>query len=801
MTKEKSYSSMTVFILSFLLIFNFIDIVIYSSTSLDILIPTIIMFLVPLIYAIFHINIDEEALPRYIKYLGVMAATTYLFSQILDSLMYIIIFFTGEKNMYFIWAYKYQIFLLFILLLYGLKKIKLNEKVSQYTLNTLFAIFILYNVLFTFILYLPIGEANTLVAGSFGLKYLMEIFLPLMFLIFVKIERRSLRDGLINTGTLYIILALSLTILASVLNVKSANHLVFNSYFIEFLNINLNSFLATTSLLLSIVINVVMAVWVYLFVQEYSIETNKENQKVRTSLVSNVTAIVFFGIIILLGQDAFSLQNISHDLYLVTQVVLVVSIVLFSFYLGFKKYITPVSKLLLFILSTFPIIYVFIYLYLLNSNTIRVFGEVIRQLNRVFLIFSFFVLMYYTIETITLWYAYTKRLKIEDLEQTPLEKYLHIYVMIPCMNEDLVIGDTVRSVLNNDYPNLKVFVINDASEDNTAREVQKIEDSRLHLFNRTKPNAQIGKGEALNWTYYQLIEQINEDNIPHEDVLITIIDADTDVYSDYFHNVNYVFNSRRETTGLQSKVRVIDLERDSAQDLEFSEIINSSQSLRNIVGTVAFGGNGQFCRLSTLEELNEKPWSDSLVEDFDLSTRLYLKLGNKVKNIQVNDISIRQTGIKKDNRALVKQRVRWAQGNVQSFKYVVEIVKSKLLKKRQKIELIATLIKPWLMAIEYVILIYTLVLLVDIIILDGISRAIILIVSLFAIMALYILTINLVWSILYNYQKPGKIKVSYVISDLYSLTKFLFTLTQIYPQSIIRFFKSENGWDKTKRQK
>lgn len=345
-----------------------------------------------------------------------------------------------------------------------------------------------------------------------------------------------------------------------------------------------------------------------------------------------------------------------------------------------------------------------------------------------------------------------------------------------------------------------VHVIDDASDDETANEVLKVKDHRLNLMQRVKPNAQTGKGEALNWAYYQLIEQINAKGISHEDVLITIIDADTDVDEDYFYKVNYVFNSRRQVTGLQSKVRVIDLEADSAQDLEFAEIINASQSLRNITGTVAFGGNGQFCRLSTLESLEENPWSKSLVEDFDLSTRLYLKKGSEVQNIQIDDVYIRQTGIKKDPAALVKQRVRWAQGNVQSSIYFIPIIKSKLLNRKQKAELLSTLIKPWMMAIEYLILIYTLVIIVDAIIIGGITRAIALIVILFLVMALYILVINFVWALLYNQKKNKRIKLKEVFSDVYYLTKFLLTLTQIYPQSIIRYFKSENGWDKTKRQ-
>ncbi|MDP0959359.1 hypothetical protein Q6334_30180, partial [Klebsiella pneumoniae] len=75
--------------------------------------------------------------------------------------------------------------------------------------------------------------------------------------------------------------------------------------------------------------------------------------------------------------------------------------------------------------------------------------------------------------------------------------------------------------------------------------------------------------------------------------------------------------------------------------------------------------NGQFCKLSTLQALNEDPWTDSLVEDFDLSTRLFLS-DIEVKNAQFDDIYIEQTGIINDNEALVKQRVRWAQGNIQS---------------------------------------------------------------------------------------------------------------------------------------
>ena len=133
---------------------------------------------------------------------------------------------------------------------------------------------------------------------------------------------------------------------------------------------------------------------------------------------------------------------------------------------------------------------------------------------------------------------------------------------------------------------------------------------------RIKPNAQKGKGTALNWAYYQISEQIQAKGIAPEEVLIAIIDADTKLETNYFEKVNRAFNYDDKLTGLQPKVRVANLLKDSSQDLEFSEIINATQMFRTLTNTVAFGGNGQFCKLSTLQALNEEPWTDSLVEDF-----------------------------------------------------------------------------------------------------------------------------------------------------------------------------------------
>ena len=63
------------------------------------------------------------------------------------------------------------------------------------------------------------------------------------------------------------------------------------------------------------------------------------------------------------------------------------------------------------------------------------------------------------------------------------------------------------------------------------------------------------------------------------------------------------------------------------QDIEFWMISALSQFARSISGTVSLGGNGQFTRLSALQQLTGEPWSRSLTEDLDLGLRLIAAAG------------------------------------------------------------------------------------------------------------------------------------------------------------------------------
>ena len=84
-----------------------------------------------------------------------------------------------------------------------------------------------------------------------------------------------------------------------------------------------------------------------------------------------------------------------------------------------------------------------------------------------------------------------------------------IAVLVPAYNEEKVIVRTIRSVLNSDYPNLHVIVIDDGSTDRTfdvAREAYAAEIAAGRVKVLTKPNG--GKAAALNYALERLDEEI-----------------------------------------------------------------------------------------------------------------------------------------------------------------------------------------------------------------------------------------------------------------------------------------------------
>ena len=117
------------------------------------------------------------------------------------------------------------------------------------------------------------------------------------------------------------------------------------------------------------------------------------------------------------------------------------------------------------------------------------------------------------------------------------------------------------------------------------------------------------------------------------------------------------------------------------QDIEFRTAISAMQALRVRTGSVGLGGNGQFTRLSVLDEIASnagQPWHGALLEDYELGVHVLLA---GYENRYVDDTYVSQEGVT-DFRRLMTQRTRWSQGNIQCVKYLPEIVQVATLQLR-----------------------------------------------------------------------------------------------------------------------
>lgn len=272
------------------------------------------------------------------------------------------------------------------------------------------------------------------------------------------------------------------------------------------------------------------------------------------------------------------------------------------------------------------------------------------------------------------------------------------WIVVPCLNEERVVARTVRSALDLVGPNARteVLVVDDGSDDATPDVLAAIHDPRLHVLRRDLPHARQGKGAALN-AAFRLIRARSAGRGEDPDRLVVgVIDGDGRGEPHLLHEVSAFM--RDPTVGaVQCRVRIHNRDRvlGAVQDIEFGCIANASQVLRDSVGTVGLGGNGQFTRLSVLIRLGDEPWSECLVEDLELGLRLHLA-GIRIRYI--SRAAVTQQGLV-DPRRLMRQRTRWAHGNLQCGRYLPLLIASRRIRNSSLMEMLHYLFAPWFNAI------------------------------------------------------------------------------------------------------
>jgi 1,2-diacylglycerol 3-beta-glucosyltransferase len=250
---------------------------------------------------------------------------------------------------------------------------------------------------------------------------------------------------------------------------------------------------------------------------------------------------------------------------------------------------------------------------------------------------------------------------------------LYFVFLIPCLNEEKVILNSLSRLLAMPGGNFVILVIDDGSDDNTVDVVSTVVGDRVWLLSRRLPDARQGKGEALNSAVRYLTDGDQLAGRDADDVIVVVVDADGHLDPHAVAEVSPFF-ADPSIGAVQIGVRINN--RDSSnlarmQDMEFVIYTEVFQRGRRFLGSVGLGGNGQFMRLSALQSLGPAPWTRSLTDDLDLGVRL---LTAGWRNEYCSAAAVHQQGIVQLRR-LIRQRSRWFQGHLQSWKLVPTVLR------------------------------------------------------------------------------------------------------------------------------
>ncbi|MEK5067035.1 glycosyltransferase family 2 protein [Sporosarcina sp. FSL K6-1508] len=254
---------------------------------------------------------------------------------------------------------------------------------------------------------------------------------------------------------------------------------------------------------------------------------------------------------------------------------------------------------------------------------------------------------------------------LKEVEDLPT-----VSILIPAHNEEVVIENTLKSMIRLNYPKdkLEVIVINDNSSDRTGVIVEEYarQFSFIQVVNTKPPNAGKGKSGALNQGLKRSTGEI-----------IAVYDADNMPEPDAIYYLALGLQKDEKAGAIVGKFRVVNANKNvltrliNIETLTFQWLAQAGRWFWFKMTTIP--GTNFAIRRSILEKLNG--WDEkALSEDTELSMRVY-DLGYYIRFFP-SAITWEQEP--ENLRVWWRQRTRWARGNLYViFKYLFKLHKLK----------------------------------------------------------------------------------------------------------------------------
>ena len=252
-----------------------------------------------------------------------------------------------------------------------------------------------------------------------------------------------------------------------------------------------------------------------------------------------------------------------------------------------------------------------------------------------------------------------------------------VSILVPAHNEEGVIAHTVENILNIDYENFEIIVIDDRSSDKTPLVIKELEEryEKVHAFIRPH-DAYPGKSAVLN----------DAMNLAKGEAIL-VFDADATVEPNFL-KLMLAELEPADVGAVQARkvIRNKDVNiLTRCQNNEYTFDCNLQTGRDSVKGAVELRGNGELIKRAALEDI--EGWNnDTITDDLDMSTRLHIK-GWDVRFCL--DAVVYEEGIIY-LIPLFRQRRRWLEGSIRRYlEYFWDAFTSKKISLRAQLDMFA----------------------------------------------------------------------------------------------------------------
>ncbi len=247
--------------------------------------------------------------------------------------------------------------------------------------------------------------------------------------------------------------------------------------------------------------------------------------------------------------------------------------------------------------------------------------------------FSLYVILFYLVTFL----ENSGRIKSPKSKRFP-----KLTMILPAHNEGDVIATTLKYVLNADYPNKEIIVIDDGSTDNTYEVAKRFGKYGVKVFRKQ----QGGKASAINFaikkTTGEILMLLDADSFPSRNALKKMIG--------YFDDPNVM--AVVPTLRVWKPTNVLE----KLQEIEY--VISSfTRKIIHMLNSLSVVPGAPMIRKSFIDKYGGYD-ENNMTEDFEMGLRIRAKGYNVVHSIDGIVYTVVPNTIKK----LTRQRIRWEYG-------------------------------------------------------------------------------------------------------------------------------------------